>query len=87
MTIHTQGKPCFELGFECLSQWSACLNVDPITRAHTIVELRVRRQERDGTEVTSKMSLVDLAGRGLPSSSSRLDVNAFYGIHWVVKWS
>jgi len=32
------------------------------SRAHTIVELRVRRQERDGTEVTSKMSLVDLAG-------------------------
>ena len=32
------------------------------SRAHTIVELRVRRREADGTEVSSRMSLVDLAG-------------------------
>jgi hypothetical protein len=32
------------------------------SRAHTIVELRVRRREADGSEVSSKISLVDLAG-------------------------
>ena len=32
------------------------------SRAHTIVELRVRRWESDGVEVSSRISLVDLAG-------------------------
>jgi hypothetical protein len=32
------------------------------SRAHTIVELRVRRWEPDGSEVSSRISLVDLAG-------------------------
>ena len=32
------------------------------SRAHTIVELRVRRWENDGSEVSSRISLVDLAG-------------------------
>lgn len=32
------------------------------SRAHTIVELRVRRWEADGSEVSSRISLVDLAG-------------------------
>jgi|AntAceMinimDraft_12_1070368.scaffolds.fasta_scaffold136701_1 hypothetical protein len=56
-------RPCPEdRGTQARTVAATAMNATS-SRAHTIVELRVRRREADGSEVSSKISLVDLVGR------------------------